>query len=266
MLKIVDIQGGLGNQLFQYCFALKLKKEKGLVRLFFGKGYIEKQKVDSFRSIGFNPNFFGLKELSKFSYHLVEFVKWIPFFGKKFYTIHKEKTGIRTTKNYLLTSYNGFWQDLVFLESSILEIKYIIEKNIKFQPNNKTLLHIRRSDFKKNNLSLKINFYQKALSNIDKNISNISFDIFTDDTEWVNQQEISKLAKNIFGPTQEKDDAFKNFEKMLGYKNYIIGNSTFSLWPALISSKIDSKIILEKGFYERLNISKTQHYNHWTSI
>ena len=49
MIRIVDIQGGFGNQLFQYAFALNLMKKGFKVFTYFGKEYQEGKNKKLFR-------------------------------------------------------------------------------------------------------------------------------------------------------------------------------------------------------------------------
>ena len=48
--------------------------------------------------------------------------------------------------------------------------------------------------------------------------------------------------------------ALNLFKRMLTYKNFIVGNSTFTLWAALLSDK-NSKVIIDEKFSYQLNMN-----------
>ena len=68
------------------------------------------------------------------------------------------------------------------------------------------MIHVRRGDFLKDDRHLKINFYEKGLQIIKKNNSNLKFDIFTNDYDWVSKQNIFQDAENIFAQKSGKND------------------------------------------------------------
>ena len=118
------------------------------------------------------------------------------------------------------------------------------------------MIHIRRSDYIQNNEQLSIEYYEKSINYAIRNIDNFKFDIFTDDVEWVNSQEIFSDAQNIYGPTNTssyEEDVVRTFSKMLNYNNFIIANSTFSWWSARISYTEESTVIYPKPFFKKEN-------------
>ena len=48
-----------------------------------------------------------------------------------------------------------------------------------------TVLHIRRGDYVAMGEDLSIDFYEESLNKMNKNIDKFSYDIFTDDEDWV---------------------------------------------------------------------------------
>ena len=67
MIRIIDIQGGFGNQLFEYAFAMNLKKKGFKVYTYFGKDYENNKKNESYsekRQIIIDSKEFGIKKLN----------------------------------------------------------------------------------------------------------------------------------------------------------------------------------------------------------
>lgn len=271
MIRIVDIQGGFGNQLFQYAFALNLKKKGFRVFTYFGRDYQNIKKNKSYsekRQIIIDSKEFGIKKLNKINYFLLELLKKIPYLNNKYYEIVFEKD-FNDQRNYnFVTSFNGFWQDIKTVENSLHEIKkvFLINKYLSEVEKSRTLIQVRRGDFVSINKDLKVEFYETALSKISKVADEIDFDVVTDDVQWVRENNLFSNAKNIFPPSDDRNEVLKLFKQMLTYKNFIVGNSTFTLWAALISSDKNSKVILEEKFFHRLNMNESELFSNWITV
>jgi len=270
-MRIVDIKGGFGNQLFQYAFALNLQRQGHRVYAYFSKGYKNNEKTNSYsekREIIIKSKDFGIKKMNITFYYLLELFKKIPLINNKFYEIIFEEEYNVNYKFKAVTSLNGFWQDLTIVENILDELKqvFLTKKILSKDKKNRTLVQVRRGDFLLMNKDLKISFYKESLLIIDSDISKIDFDVVTDDVEWVKSQKLFSYAKNIYPPSDNKKDVLELFKHMLKYKNYIVGNSTFCLWAALISSSTDSKVIIEKKFSEDIRLNETVNFSKWLVI
>ena len=58
---------------------------------------------------------------------------------------------------------------------------------------------------------LSIDFYEESLNKMDKNIDKFSYDIFTDDEDWVKNQKLFNSAKNIFGENSFNNNPLSTF-------------------------------------------------------
>ena len=121
------------------------------------------------------------------------------------------------------------------------------EEQFKFDlksKNERLCLHIRRSDTFTNSKLLEFHktpsysFYNNALSifsrrfNIEQEL--IPIDIYTDNKEWC-KKVFQGMGDIKFCSTESPT---KDFISMMNYKNYIISNSTFAFFPALVSNII----------------------------
>ena len=110
-------------------------------------------------------------------------------------------------------------------------------------------------DFVKLGWNLEISYYEKSLNLLKQKFNSINFDIFTDDKEWVTKQNIFLEAKNIFSQTSThisgKDDkkTINTFSQMLGYSNFIIGNSSFAFWAAFLKCTENSFITVPEPWF-----------------
>ena len=246
-LAIVEIKGGLGNQVFQYSFGKYLESS----------GFRVLYNLDFFTSSKNLENVterdFLLKELSceinevsrlmqklsdTFNYLInSKKIKSIfPFINKYIYQYLKEKDYDKDLeyKNYLIINYfDGYWQNNIYhlktQKESLLNIFHINNQDIESLNNDRVLIHVRRQDYLKLGIDLPQNYYQNAINLLKKDLKEFEFDIFTDDKEWVLNQNIFSDFRNIYG---EDDDPIESFKKMLCYKHFIIANSTYSYLAA----------------------------------
>ena len=254
MIGIVDLSGGFGNHLFQYSFALNLKEQGVRVYLF------NQEKKEYF-----NPKEFDLKKLNVFSIVVIQFLKKFKVFNKHYkvltsHEILENKLDIQKSfEDKKIISFNGYFQDYESVIENLSFIKKVIHKKIGIKEMNssRTLLHVRRGDYIDNNENLSLNYYRDALDFCKNNIKGFEYDIFTDDYEWVLKQDVFKDAsyiensKNI--TKRYENDVWSTFIKMLNYNNYIIANSTFSWWAAIISYDNKSTIIQPEPFFHAFN-------------
>ena len=254
MIAIVDISGGLGNQLFQCSFALYLK-DLGIKVYFF----------DSQNKLVINERFLGIKKLNFISINFLEMLKNFKKFAN-FYKVISSNEVLNDNApiiNYYeklkIISFNGYFQDYEYANKYKSEIKRsLLETSKELEnkyPNTKsnTLIHIRRSDYLDTNEQLEISYYLKAIEYCSEKITDFSYDIFTDDYEWVINQPIFNKANYVEKSTniekRYKNDVLSTFINMLDYENYIIANSTFSWWAAMLSYDSNTIVSQPKPFF-----------------
>lgn len=254
MIAIVDISGGLGNQLFQCSFALYLK-DLGVKVYFF----------DSENKLFINERFLGIKKLNFISSKFLEILKKFKLFAKfyKVVTSNEVQSNDESIINYYeklkIISFNGYFQNYEYANKYKNEIKRSLLETFKEygnkNPNTKsnTLIHVRRSDYLDTNEQLEISYYSKAMEHCNEKIKDFSYDIFTDDYEWVISQPIFNKANYVEKSTnivkRHKKDVLSTFSNMLDYENYIIANSTFSWWAAILSYDSNTIVSQPKPFF-----------------
>ena len=279
-LAIVEIKGGLGNQVFQYSFGKYLESS----------GFRVLYNLDFFTSSKNLENVterdFLLKELSceinevsrlmqklsdTFNYLInSKKIKSIfPFINKYIYQYLKEKDYDKDLeyKDYLIINYfDGYWQNNIYhlktQKESLLNIFHINNQDIESLNNDRVLIHVRRQDYLKLGIDLPQNYYQNAINLLKKDLKEFEFDIFTDDKEWVLNQNIFSDFRNIYG---EDDDPIESFKKMLCYKHFIIANSTYSYLAAFFGEKQDSKVFMPYKWSVNKNKDFLTH-NSWKKV
>jgi hypothetical protein len=277
---IVEIKGGLGNQVFQYSFGKYL--ENIGFRVLYNLAFFKSSK----KSDNVTEREFLLKELScevdeasKFIQKLSDTFNYLinsrkvksffPFINKYIYQYLKEKDYDKDLeyKNYLIINYfDGYWQNninhLKTQKESLLNIFDIRNQDTESLNNNAVLIHVRRQDYLKLGINLPENYYKNSINLLKKELKEFEFDIFTDDKDWVLNQSIFSDFRNIYG---EDNDPIKSFKKMLCYKHFIIANSTYSYLAAFFGEKKDSKVLMPY----RWSVKKNKNFltdNSWEKV
>ena len=242
MKVVIEIKGGFGNQIFQFVFAKYLSDLGCNVKVNF-------QNITKFN---LNYEHFGFELSSKFMVYILNLIykfnesKKFNFIFKIFFKNNFQKFAkpehFSVDKIKYFNHFDGYWQDASILENYKNYVKESLEKyesfeNIKsnYEINGLTLIHVRRGDYIDLNENLTLSFYEEAIDYCKKNIENFKYDVFTDDKDWVVNQKLFNEALNIYGPSKDLDSLLYEVSKMMKYEHYIIGNSSFSLIPAVIS-------------------------------
>jgi hypothetical protein len=219
--KTVKLKGGLGNQLFQYSFALFLRKKFDTeINL-----EISWYKEQDFRKFELNNlllnNEFSLIESAP-SYLNNKINNC--FFSEKLVTF-------LIKRNYYLplNFFDGYWQE-IFFASFLKNINLFKPDLLKKKINNGYyVIHIRRGDFLKSkaHLVLSDEYYLKYVDFFrDKKLYIIS----EDEEHAVNLKNKIKFDSEYY-----KCDALEAFNVIYNACGGISSNSTFCWWPIFLS-------------------------------
>lgn len=271
---IVNLKGGLGNQMFQYATAYCLSVRNN-TELVFDLRLMEKYKLnppprnpprdfdlDIFKiekKIASKKDLFKVLQFPK-SYSIRKIISLI-LDKLNLLVIYEKK---RLLDKRILTSkkknlyLDGYWQvENYFLNhrDEILNIYNFdslknIEKNINFikriSPLNSICVNVRRTDFINNpeHNVVDIEYYKNAINKFKKlKGKDLEIFIFSDDLDWC-KENFSFFKKTNY---VEYDYAGKKFYNylylMTNFTNFIIPNSSFAWWGAWLSQKKKKTII-----------------------
>jgi hypothetical protein len=219
--KTIKIKGGLGNQLFQYAFALFLKnKFHAEINL-----EISWYKEQSFREFQLN-NLLANKEFS--------LVNSVPsFFNKRINRSYLSENLITflIKKNLFLpiNFYDGYWQDIFF--ANFLKDKTLFKSNILEKKINEDyyVIHLRRGDFKSSKVHIVLSdeYYLKFVEVFkDKKIYIIS----EEEEDAINLKKKIKLDIEYY-----KCNDLEAFSIIYNAVGGIASNSTFCWWAIFLS-------------------------------
>ena len=277
---IVRIQGGLGNQLFQYAAGKSLSLRLGVQLILDLNWYID------------NSNFKFI--LNRFH---VNDRSWAPSekIPKRIRTaLYKLSGKIAPTGltlpvlkdidfefNYDLLSIqspvllDGYWQNESYFKEhrkellELLTIKGEIDSDNnqllnKIKNSNSICIHIRRGDYITNSNAARINgvcskdYYFRAFNILSMHIESPICFVFSDDPEWV-KSNLEFDCETIFVDINSIDKPEFDFLLMKSCKYFIIANSTFSWWAAWLANYKNKQVIAPKVWFLNQVLNKNMH-------
>ena len=270
------LMGGLGNQIFQICKSKELQDTGYKVTIDtsnFSKYKSSKEDLFIHREQILNIQDFKFKESNRLikillnSFINLEKKRLIPNFLN---LIHDNNISTIDFKKF--NKMIGYFQDVdliykykEFLINSLSENEIIRNSFNQTSIKGSTMLHVRRGDYLNLDEALNLHFYKEAIDYCSKNIENFTFEVFTDDSEWVKKQNIFDNALKIHNDDISKENTIISFSNMIQKENFIIGNSTFSLIAAILGSSQYSKFIVADPWFR--NKSKNLNFkNNWIKI
>lgn len=233
-MKIVIFKGGLGNQLFQYVFYTYLKNKGNKVR------YLNKAK-ESHNGLEVNKYFqTEMKEVPFYIGYLIRICYKINVSLLNRIRVDDSNFDIKQT------IFDGYWHNQAFYVQDLKFKKLNLNmKNAKvfdlITKTNSVSIHVRRGDYlAPNNLEIfggicTLEYYKKAIKEIEKRLSNPKFFIFSNDIEWC--EENFKDLQPTYVSWNTGNDSIYDMYLMSCCKANIIANSSFSYWGARLGSK-----------------------------
>ncbi|MBK9285411.1 MAG: alpha-1,2-fucosyltransferase [Sphingobacteriaceae bacterium] len=276
---IVRLQGGLGNQMFQYAFGKTLALKNNTVLKLDLTLLNSSNNADNAIKRDFELDIFNFKyELA--NENEIAFYNGYPngnIFQRLLYKFQKFvhprnliiQEGNLFNPVYLETSDNacvvGRWQSEKYFEAcrgeiiNELTIKEELLTNSNYEreilnSNYAVSLHVRREDVVLDNQkkvkrvhlgynTLSIEYYQKAINYFINENKNCKFFIFSEDLDWC-KKNLDFITNAVFVETEKsKKGMAADLHLMSICKSYITSNSTFSWWGAYLGKHQDKKII-----------------------
>lgn len=272
---ITKLQGGLGNQMFQYAVGKFLaEKNNAELKLDISNFGQEDKKTTprkfELKNFNINTKIATREEIKYFKKYKKSNIRFFRFLYNKIFaddsiyisqkSYYFDPEILKLKDNIYL---NGEWQSEKYFKNirNILtqeftpKIKsYTYEKYIeKIQSTDSISIHIRRGDYLNKKLLenygiCSLDYYNKAIKLIIEKISNPTFFIFSDDIEWVKEN-----LKIDFPTIFVSNGEIKDYEELIlmsKCKHNIIANSSFSWWGAWLNQNPNKIVIAPKNWFK----------------
>jgi len=276
---IVNLNGGLGNQMFQYAVGralssrlnaeLKLDISNLGVRSSLGHT-LRQYELDCFN---INASIASAKEIAMFTRRQPTLIERaakkifkIPFrstsshiFEKSFYF---DPEVLNLPDNVYV---QGFWQSWKYFA----EIEYLIRSDftthhrlnsigLEFKnlisSHNSVSIHIRRGDYVNDPVTNKyhgmcsLSYYYKCIENLKKQVKDPHFFVFSDEPQWAYENLKTQDTVHIVD-CNAKDHPCLDMYLMSICKHNIIANSSFSWWAAWLNANPEKLVFAPANWF-----------------
>lgn len=274
---IIRLNGGLGNQMFQWAFA-KMVQATTDMDVYLDMSYFEHHYARPYQLNIFKlePKFvddFATKLKLKIIWAVRGIVKDEKFLG---YTFCSEKQfnfdphilkikpnsyieGFFQTELYFKWVEKELRDDFIFLPSISDETRQI---ESRIRSSNSVSLHIRRGDYVQKKryqqvyANCSIEYYQKAVDYIAKSYPEPTLFIFSDDIPWV-RKNLNIPYRCVFVSHNTGLQSFEDMYLMSLCSHNIIANSSFSWWGAWLNKNPDKIVIAPEKWFNDDKIIQT---------
>lgn len=252
-INVILLQGGLGNQMFQYANAFALRKKHPFQLMLFEYN----ESVYTHGGLLIFKIFKNIDEHNKVN--LCHFIKkrapkLLTAFRKDIGEVEPSKRAFVISKHYI-----GFYQNESFFNEFEKEIHNCFRFNTQLlndktsqisntiKDQNSISLHIRRGDYLNEGDTYNtytLQYYYDGINYINSIYDNCQIYVFSDDIPWCRNN--LKIQNTIFVDWNNGIDSWQDMYLMSLCKHNIIANSTFSWWGAWLNSNPDKIVIAPK--------------------
>lgn len=290
---IVKLMGGLGNQMFQYaagrCLAHLHNTELKLDLSYLNKEPQNKYTKREYKLDVFNINAQAAGENDLKSFLPLErgkvtrtLMRKLPILYSKLIANESGDAFMKEFYSYPKNVYlNGFWQsekyfepvkEFLFKEFSLKEKLNAANESIvdKIKNSDAVSLHIRRGDYINDKATnafhgvCSLEYYQKAIGQLQKTVSGMTIFVFSDDLAWAkaNLKTDAAITFVDFNNPPETDMYLMSL-----CKHNIIANSSFSWWGAWINQNPGKTVIAPmQWFADAHHVTPDIYPQNWVKI
>ena len=273
---ISRMDGGLGNQMFQYALA-SILGQKNKTSILLDSSFFDQTE----KRLGHTPRKFELTVFNN-SYSLASKKDLLFFQQLSVSNKIKRELGLNYPKMYKEASFRydekvlmiqtpvyirGFFQSYKYFigyENKIREL-FAFPTHALDEPNKKVAdiikstnsiaIHIRRGDYvndattQQYHGNCSVDYYLKAISLLTAKEKELSLFFFSDDSEWVKEQFRDLPYPKQFIDDNTGENSWKDMFLMSLCRHNIIANSSFSWWAAWLNTNPDKKVVTPKKWF-----------------
>jgi hypothetical protein len=274
---IAKLNGGLGNQLFQYAAGYSLAiKNIDTLKIDVEAYQVGQNKKQIFRNLDIadflisaaiaspdeinktkNPwgYFSKIYRLIKQKILKIYYIDWHPEILKQEGDIYLD--GYFQTEKYFIDYVDLIRKEFTLNSELYKTIKPIVEE-IQGNPISVSL-HIRRGDYvenptvKKYHLVCDMGYYINAVSAMQNKFPNLMLYIFSDDPDWVKENLPVSVATTFISSGKSAPNSLKPSQELVLMSkcdHHIISNSSFSWWGAYLNEST-GKIVLAPNLWNK---------------
>jgi hypothetical protein len=270
---ITRINGGFGNQMFQYAIGRSLSLKTGQAFKLDVGDYNDHPTLKHLAK--YDLNVFNIEENFATKWEVRSFWNPITHRIENFFYHTKLRALTRRLLRICRQRALGFEPRVLEIKHSVFLVGYwqseryfenfkdIIKQDFSFKNSpigcnadlledirqrNSICVHVRRADYvnlpdpSKTHGACSLDYYKRAASFVRKRVSEPQFYVFSDDPEWCKKQ-LKFLGPVKFVDHNTAEQRQEDLRLMVACKHFIIANSSMSWWGAWLG-EYDSKIVI----------------------
>ena len=289
-MKIVNILGGIGNQMFQYAFLISLRESTQMEVCYDAsvfQTYPLHYGFELDRRFCISARQAKKEEIRKLTYYTCSYF-WYRVFKR---LPHKDTQQFEPSHSVytpeLLSDmrdlyYYGIWQDHRYFDA----YKHILKKEFSwkepldsrnqhfydvFTMGNTVSIHIRRGDYLKEwrykNIC-ELDYYIKAIDHVKRQCgTDLNYAIFSNDILWCQSNIVPLLngANYTMIDWNQGSESYKDMRLMQSCRINIIANSSFSWWAAYLNVH-DAPIVIAPSKWTNAEVYFNRQLPEWILI
>jgi hypothetical protein len=253
------LQGGLGNQMFQYAIARALSEHYNTAFILNRSWFDTPQNnatprelqlsLLNIKDIRFTDEAFP-KKLGKFGRYLQRFVPTKPLviYQRNAFDFDPSLFKLKNTSTRDLYL-SGYWQAFPYIDAIREQLKQEFRTKSEISDSYRAylqqihssesvMIHIRRGDYVHSPAAaqyhgtLPIHYYKTAIQDLLALKPNAHFFIFSDDLKWAKEALGPSVQTTYIEHASSDDAAAQELQLMFACKHHIIANSSLSWWGA----------------------------------
>lgn len=267
---MVNLTGGLGNQMFQYAFGREIATRNDTnFKLHFTNALFNTQRAYELDVFNVSATLATTEDLIKLN--IVRnrvFNRFLYLFDER-YRIQFNKHIVTQRYPYKFDSaylsikndsyIQGYWADERYFKGieNVLRKEFTPKKNLdernkkilrQIQTSTSVSLHVRRTDYVTNKANILqfigVDYYKNSIKKIEALVHDPVYFVFSDDIPWCRENLKQIANKAQFIDHNKGREAYKDMLLMSKCKHNIIANSTFSWWAGWLNQN-KNKIFIE---------------------
>ncbi|QEC77929.1 alpha-1,2-fucosyltransferase [Mucilaginibacter ginsenosidivorax] len=270
---IIKLQGGLGNQMFQYAAARSISGDKPV---YFDLNFLSANTTSTstltarhfelaiFNNIRFKTANRFMKPLIESRKAIYRYIKRILMPRAVFICQTENNEFINLQEITSATIYlDGYFQNENYFKSIreqlLLDFKFPSlngagkKKRAILEAQNPVALHVRRGDYLRPEVEafhgiLPLSYYQKAKDKLEMQVSNPHYFVFSDDPEWC-RLNFGFLGDNVTIVSETAANTWEDMYLMSLCHHNIIANSSYSWWGAWLNTNPGKVVIAPYNWF-----------------
>lgn len=281
---IIKLNGGLGNQLFEYACARNLQLKNNDELYLDIEGFKRSPRHYSLEKFVLNDSVKVLPEKECKSLILLQTISKLnrilafklgPLFGAYIWKSSNYRSlNVKDTKGKQFYLY-GYWQSEEYFKEYSALIKQELKVKTEFpticedllkeiNKTNSVCVHIRRGDYVTCGfLHCNEMYYNKGIDYIFAKHFDSNYVVFSDDIEWV------KNNMKFNHPVTYADVDIPDYETLrLMYlcRHFVMSNSSFSWWASYLCDNEDKIIIAPEYWLPKKKDNRSMYLDNWTIL